>query len=58
MSEDSPAVIGRRGGRDEDEQLVLLDVPPIADVVSCASPSYPKREKGSAYHPLVPVEYT
>ena len=31
--EGSPAVIGGRGGRDEDEQLALLDVTPIADAL-------------------------
>ena len=30
LNESSPAVIGGRGGRDEDEQLTLLDVRPIA----------------------------
>ena len=29
----TPAVIGGRGGRDEDEQLALLDVTPIADAL-------------------------
>ena len=33
LNEDSPAVIGGRGGRDEDEQLALLDVIPIADAL-------------------------
>ena len=33
LNEGSPAVIGGREGRDEDEQLALLDVTPVADAL-------------------------